>query len=205
MVLALGLLSTTLADELMPRLVVLTDIAPNHVDPDDMESMIRLRAHADLFEIEALVATTGWSNTGGSNHAESTFTTVNVSESSGFRYVRDRVPNDGWGNVAQGECRGCACTEVSGNCTLVSRGAGLEAIVESDTQVNRLWNASAHADTYSIKRSTISGAAHVVKASNLTTTAYSDTTGLTAGARYYYVVYAMNVGGARGGSTVERL
>lgn len=48
-----------------PRIVVLTDIAPNEVEPDDMESMVRLLAHADLFEIEALIATTGWSNTGG--------------------------------------------------------------------------------------------------------------------------------------------
>lgn len=53
------------AEEWKPRLVVLTDIAPNDIEPDDMESLIRLLAHADLFEIEALVATTGWSNTGG--------------------------------------------------------------------------------------------------------------------------------------------
>lgn len=50
---------------LKPRMVVLTDIAPNNIEPDDMESMIRLLVHADLFEIEAIVATTGWSNTGG--------------------------------------------------------------------------------------------------------------------------------------------
>ena len=51
--------------ELKPRLLVLTDIAPNNIEPDDMESTIRLLAHADLFEIEGLVATTGWSNNGG--------------------------------------------------------------------------------------------------------------------------------------------
>ena len=34
-------------------------------EPDDFESTIRLLVHADLFEIEALVATTGWSNSGG--------------------------------------------------------------------------------------------------------------------------------------------
>ena len=51
--------------ELKPRIIVLTDIAPITVEPDDMESMIRLMAHADLFEIEGLVATTGWSNSGG--------------------------------------------------------------------------------------------------------------------------------------------
>ncbi len=43
----------------------MTDIASNTVEPDDMESMIRLLVHADLFEIEGLVATTGWSNNGG--------------------------------------------------------------------------------------------------------------------------------------------
>jgi hypothetical protein len=44
-----------------PRIVVLTDIAPNNVEPDDMESMIRLLVHADLFEIEGLIHSTGWS------------------------------------------------------------------------------------------------------------------------------------------------
>jgi hypothetical protein len=53
------------ASALKPRMVVLTDIAPINIEPDDMESTIRLLVHADLFEIEALVATTGWSNRGG--------------------------------------------------------------------------------------------------------------------------------------------
>jgi beta-xylosidase len=53
------------ARPLKPRIVVLTDISPNDVEPDDTESMIRLLVHADQFEIEALVATTGWSNSGG--------------------------------------------------------------------------------------------------------------------------------------------
>ena len=56
--------------DLKPRLVVLTDIAPNDVEPDDMESMIRLLVNADLFEIEALIATTGWSNTGTSERID---------------------------------------------------------------------------------------------------------------------------------------
>ena len=48
---------------LKPRMIVLTDIAPNNVEPDDMESLIRLLDHADLFEIEGLVHSTGWSVT----------------------------------------------------------------------------------------------------------------------------------------------
>jgi hypothetical protein len=49
------------ATPLKPRMIVLTDISPPNHEPDDMESMIRLLVHTDLFEIEGLVATTGWS------------------------------------------------------------------------------------------------------------------------------------------------
>ena len=50
---------------LKPRIVVLTDIAPVNVEPDDMESMVRLLSHADLFEIEAIITTSGWNSSGG--------------------------------------------------------------------------------------------------------------------------------------------
>jgi hypothetical protein len=68
--LSLALSAASLAADLKPRIIVLTDIAPNSVEPDDMESMIRLLAHADLFEIEGLVSTTGWSDGGGQEHPE---------------------------------------------------------------------------------------------------------------------------------------
>ena len=42
-----------------PRIIVLTDIST--WEPDDHESLIRLLVHADLFEIEGIVVTTGWS------------------------------------------------------------------------------------------------------------------------------------------------
>src|SRR5688572_9160595 len=35
-----------------------------------MESIIRLLVHADLFEIQAFIATTGWSNTGNSERID---------------------------------------------------------------------------------------------------------------------------------------
>ena len=44
---------------LKPRLVVLTDISS--WEPDDHESLIRLMVHADLYEIEGIIVTTGWS------------------------------------------------------------------------------------------------------------------------------------------------
>ena len=46
--------------EIKPRLVVCTDIAPADVEPDDMESMVRLMAYADMFEIEAIITSVGW-------------------------------------------------------------------------------------------------------------------------------------------------
>ena len=47
-------------NDMKPRLVVCTDIAPADVEPDDMESMVRLMAYADMFEIEALITSVGW-------------------------------------------------------------------------------------------------------------------------------------------------
>lgn len=45
--------------ELKPRVVVLTDVST--WETDDSESLVRLLVHADLFEIEGLIFTTGWS------------------------------------------------------------------------------------------------------------------------------------------------
>ena len=58
----IGMTTTNMAQEavLKPRLVVCTDIAPADVEPDDMESMVRLMAYADMFEIEALITSVGW-------------------------------------------------------------------------------------------------------------------------------------------------
>jgi hypothetical protein len=56
------------AAALKPRIVVLTDLSPPSVEPDDTESLIRLLVYADLFEVEGLVATTGWSSAGKNGH-----------------------------------------------------------------------------------------------------------------------------------------
>jgi hypothetical protein len=45
--------------EIKPRMVVLTDVST--WETDDSESLVRLLVHADLFEIEGLIFTTGWS------------------------------------------------------------------------------------------------------------------------------------------------
>lgn len=55
--------------DLKPRIVVLTDIAPGEREPDDMESVVRLLSHADLFEIEGFITTSGW-NSGGNAYSD---------------------------------------------------------------------------------------------------------------------------------------
>lgn len=47
-------------NELKPRIVIMSDIGDCNVEPDDMESAIRLLAYADRFEIEAFMTTVGW-------------------------------------------------------------------------------------------------------------------------------------------------
>jgi hypothetical protein len=78
--LALGLPALSMAAQLKPRIVVLTDISPITVEPDDFESTIRLLVHADLFEIEGLVATTGWSNKGGNERPDLLTNIINAYE-----------------------------------------------------------------------------------------------------------------------------
>ena len=60
LLLALPMMGWAAEQTLKPRLVVCTDIAPADVEPDDMESMVRLMAYVDLFEVEALITSVGW-------------------------------------------------------------------------------------------------------------------------------------------------
>ncbi|GAA5221597.1 DUF1593 domain-containing protein [Membranihabitans marinus] len=50
---------TSKTSSLKPRLVILTDVST--WETDDSESLVRLLVHADLFEIEGIIYTTGWS------------------------------------------------------------------------------------------------------------------------------------------------
>lgn len=52
--------NVTDVSNLKPRLVVMTDIGPADVEPDDNESAVRLMCYADRFEIEAICTTIGW-------------------------------------------------------------------------------------------------------------------------------------------------
>ncbi|NQU88108.1 MAG: DUF1593 domain-containing protein [Mariniphaga sp.] len=60
--------TTSNSAPLKPRIVVLSDIST--WEPDDHESLIRLMVHADLFEIEGIVITTGWSMDNVNDHKQ---------------------------------------------------------------------------------------------------------------------------------------
>jgi len=94
LLLSLVLSAPSLAAPPKPRIIVLTDISPNNVEPDDMESMIRLLVHADLFEIEGLVATTGWSNGGGQERPDLIHEAINAYEKD-LPNLRRRSNQDG--------------------------------------------------------------------------------------------------------------
>lgn len=47
-------------ESLKPRIVIMTDIGPANVEPDDNESAVRLLSYADRFEIEGIITTIGW-------------------------------------------------------------------------------------------------------------------------------------------------
>lgn len=79
-VISVPMLAAAKNEALKPRIIVLTDIGPNDVEPDDMESMVRLLVHADQFEIEALIATTGWNNNGGQERIDLIHTALDAYE-----------------------------------------------------------------------------------------------------------------------------
>jgi hypothetical protein len=64
-VLAAALPAISLAAPLKPRIVVMNDIGPANVEPDDSESLVRLCAYADRFEIDGIICGSGWNNSGG--------------------------------------------------------------------------------------------------------------------------------------------
>ncbi|MEO7101160.1 MAG: LamG-like jellyroll fold domain-containing protein [Luteolibacter sp.] len=65
--------------------------------------------------------------------------------------------------------------------------------------VSLAWSAASGADSYSVKRATVTGGPYTVVASGITATSYSDT-GVTNGTSYYYVVSSVNLGGESGPS-----
>ncbi len=76
--------------------------------------------------------------------------------------------------------------------------ASLSAAAISASQIDLSWAAATGTDSYTVHRSTSIGDSYSVVATNVVLTNFSDTLGLDAGTRYYYVVSAVNLAGASG-------
>ena len=120
-----------------------------------------------------------------SNPAQGAFTTVNVSEASGFRFIRYLAPDGGWGNVAEIQVVGYAYAEP------LSVPEQLVAEAVTASQVNLSWSPAEGSLGYCVKRSTIRGGPYETLAANVAGTTYSDVT-VESGASYYYSVSAIS-------------
>ena len=84
-----GAMSTqSFAESFKPRMLVLTDIST--WETDDHESLIRLLAHADMFEIEGIVISTGYSISTLNKEPERGF--INIAKGVVDAYEKD-LPN----------------------------------------------------------------------------------------------------------------
>jgi hypothetical protein len=112
--LPVALAASTPTAPLKPRIVVLTDIGPSEIEPDDHESMVRLLCYADRFEIEAVIAGSGWNTSGRTYppewmeilrgtldaYAQDVPNLMKRSEQSGFRADEDRQELGYWPSPA---------------------------------------------------------------------------------------------------------
>ena len=126
------------------------------------------------------------------------FTSVSITNTTGFRYVRYLAPNGSWGNVAELEFYGYLA---GASVPLPSAPAGLAATTVSGSQINLAWNTVTNAASYSIKRSTTNNGPYAVIATGIIATNYTDTS-LADGTTYYYVVSGVNAGG-EGSNSVQ--
>jgi cellulose 1,4-beta-cellobiosidase len=79
-------------------------------------------------------------------------------------------------------------------CATPAAPAGLSA-TGGDAKVTLTWNAVSGASSYRVKRATMNGGPYTVVANGVSTTSHVDTSGVTNGVTYYYVVTAVNTAG----------
>ncbi len=119
------------------------------------------------------------------------FTSVNITNTSAFRYIRYLSPANGFCNVAELQFYGYLA---GASVPLPPAPTGLAAATVSSSQINLAWNTVTNAASYNVKRSTTNNGPYAVIATGVIATNYNDT-GLAAATIYFYVVSAVNPGG----------
>jgi enterochelin esterase-like enzyme/regulation of enolase protein 1 (concanavalin A-like superfamily) len=123
----------------------------------------------------------------GTQPTSGAFTSMSISNTAAFRYVRYLSPNGGWGNVSELEFYGYPLSAPA------PAPMGLSAVALSISQVSLVWNTYSNTVTYKVKRSITNGGPYAVIATGLGATNYLDN-GLAGGTIYYYVVSAVIAG-----------
>ena len=105
------------------------------------------------------------------------FTSVSLTNTSAFRYVRYLSPNNGYCNVAELQFYGYLA---GASVPLPAAPGGLAAVAVSSSQINLAWNSVTNAASYNVKRSTTNGGPYAVIATGVIATNYNDPAWLTA-------------------------
>ena len=121
----------------------------------------------------------------------SVFTSVSITNTSAFRYVRYLSPTNGYCNVAELEFYGYLA---GASVPPPAAPGGLAAAAVSASQINLTWNAVTNAAAYNVKRSATNGGPYVVIATGVIGISFTDS-GLTGSTTYFYVVSGVNAGG----------
>ena len=119
---------------------------------------------------------------------EEALTTVNISNSNRFRYLRYVSPSNGWGNTAEVQFHG----DVTGQAAPAAPGQ-LTGELLNGTQAKLQWQTVAGAASYYVKRAAASGGPYTIIA-NVTDTEYYDAN-LPRDGGYYYVITSLNNAG----------
>ncbi len=126
----------------------------------------------------------------------SVFTTVSISNTTAFRYVRYLAPNDGYGNVAEIEFYTAPTTPPL---LPVPQAPNSLSAIGGSAQVVLDWPSVADATSYAVWRAPATGGLFQRVADGIIDSAYHDT-GLSLGVSYYYFLYATGPGGTSAGS-----
>jgi cellulose 1,4-beta-cellobiosidase len=171
-------------------------VAPTGVTATPLSQQVRLNwtavANATSYNIgRSLTSGTGYTSAGTATAPAVTFLDTDPTLTNGTKYYYVVT-------ASNSICTSPSSTEVSATpaCVLPAVPTGVTATADnSNGHINLSWGTVNGATAYTVSRGTASGGPFTAVSTNQTAATYADSTGLTAGTVYYYVVSASNAGG----------
>ncbi|MDD3275793.1 MAG: hypothetical protein PHP93_01940 [Kiritimatiellales bacterium] len=164
------------------------DLTAAAVSADQIDLSWSGAAGADSYTVKRGI-TSGSYTTIESNITLTSYSDVSLSPATAYYYVISAVNTNG----VSADSAEATATTVDPTAPPAAP-TDLIAIAAATNQIDLAWSGVADADSYIVKRGTVSGSCTTI-ASNVTLTSYSDT-GLSTATTYYYVVGALNTNGA---------